>query len=234
MRNYFSILFCFILLISCEKKEVRKIVALEQFDKIELHDFFDVFLIQDTVCKLEILASPKIVNKVNYVIENGTLIINNSYKRNWNHPKSNKVKLYIHVVALKGLNAQETCNIQSVNTLLGDEIGVVLESKLNQVNLDLNCTTFYAWNNFPCSGKITLSGQVQQLKLWTDALIAVDAKNLKATNALVVTKSKGKIEVNVSAFFDYSIIGNGDIELYGNPTNLLNSGVVGTGKLIIL
>jgi hypothetical protein len=234
MRNILKYLFCFALLFSCEKKELRKVVALEPFDKIELNDFFEVFLIQDTVCKLEIVASPKIVNKVKYAIENGKLQLDNSYKGNWNHPKSNKVKLYIHVVALKELNATETCNIQTTNTLLGDEIGFILGSKLNQVSLDLNCTTFYAWNNFPCSGKITLTGQVQNLKLWTDALIAVDAKNLIANYALVVTKSKGTVEVNVSSIIDYSIIGNGDIDLYGNPNTIVNSGTVGTGKLVVL
>ncbi len=234
MKNILIYLFCCALLFSCEKKELRKVVALKTFDKIELNDFFEVFLIQDTVCKLEIVAAPKIVNKVKYAIEDGKLIIDNSYRGNWSHPKSNKVKLYIHVIALKELNAQETCNVQTVNTLLGDEIGFILGSKLNQVSLDLNCTTFYAWNNFPCSGKITLTGQVQNLKLWTDALMAVDAKNLNASYALIVTKSKGNVEVNVSSIIDYSINGSGNIELYGNPSTVLNSGTTGTGKLVIL
>ncbi|MBA3901647.1 MAG: DUF2807 domain-containing protein, partial [Bacteroidetes bacterium] len=113
-----------------------------------------------------------------------------------------------------------------------DDFGIVMSSKLNQANLELGGKSFHFWNNFPCGGKLTLSGNTEILKIWTFSIMSVDAKNLHAEYALIENSSKGNCEVFVSGKLEYSIHGTGDIHLYGNPKQVILNEINSSGKLL--
>jgi hypothetical protein len=207
--------------------------SLAEFDTITFNSAFEVYLIQGNENIIKIEGAEKIIKKVDFSISNNTLILKNNFKGSWLYPNKNKIKLYITVNRLSRIKALETCNIQTMNTLIGTEIGLVMASKLNEATLDVNCNTFYYWNNFPCGGKIKLSGIVNELKIWNIALMAVDAKDLVSNYVLISNSSKGDCKVNCLQYLTYSILGEGNIYLYGNPQTIVKVEESSTGKLII-
>lgn len=207
--------------------------SLEEFDTLTLNSVFEVHLIQGTENKIRMEGAKKIVENITVSIENNTLHLENNYHGNWMHPSKNKVKLFITVNQISRINANETCNILSDNTLTGDEIGLVMTSKLNEAALDVNCNSFYYWNNFPCGGRIKISGNTNDLKIWNVALMAVDASALIANYVTVDNASKGDCKVTSLQALTYKITGEGNLYVKGNPSEIMKIEESSTGKLIL-
>ncbi len=232
---YIALLVGFLGINSCKKSMDPTIIekSLEEFDTVTFNSSFEVFLIQGTENSIKIEGAERIIDKVELSVENNSLTIKNKYKNSWLHPSKNKVKVYLTVNQLSRINANETCNIQTVNTLIGTEIGLVFTGKLNEATLDLSCNTFYYWNNFPCSGKVTLSGNTNELKIWNVALMAIDAQNLISNYVLVDNASKGDCKFTCLQTLDYAISGEGNIYVKGNPGTIIKTAETSTGKLIL-
>ena len=232
---YIALLLGFIGINSCKKSMNSTIIekSLEEFDTVTFNSSFEVFLIQGTENKIKIEGAERIIDNIDFTIKNNTLTLKNSFKHGWLHPSKNKIKVYLTVNQLSRINANETCKIQSINTLIGTEIGLVFTSKLNEATLDLNCNTFYYWNNFPCGGKVTLSGNTNELKIWNVALMAIDAQNLVSNYVLINNASKGDCKITCLQTLDYSITGEGNIYVSGNPSTIIKTEESSTGKLIL-
>lgn len=237
MSKFITYLFLgMLLLMSCQKEEdekINRVLALNPFDTIELNNSFDVFLIEDSVFYLEAFGTKSNLDKLDIKVEGQSLIISNTKRLKWTSPKGNPIKLKIHSKPLKRVNANETCYIQSLNPISSKEFGIVLQSKANTAELDLNCEVFYYWNNFPCGGKLSLRGQVDELKLWNTAIMTVDAQNLLCNYALVENSSQGNCTVNVLNRLDYKINGSGDIRVYGSPGEINQLPSSSSGRLIL-
>lgn len=207
--------------------------SLSEFDTLSLNSVFDVELIQGTENKIKIEGAQKIIENVTFSVNNNTLILQNNYKGNWLHPKKNKIKVQLTINKLSLINAWETCNIKTLNTLVSDELGLVLASKFNEATLDVNCTRFYYWNNFPCGGRLKLSGTTNQLDIWNVALMAIDAYDLHSHIVLVENASKGECKVSCYQSLVYKITGEGNIYLKGNPPLITKVEESSSGTLII-
>lgn len=220
--------------ISCKKTMEQQTIykSLEEFDTLTMNSVFNVELIQGTENSISIEGAQKIIEKVDVKIINNTLTLVNNFKGNWIYPKKNKVKIVLTVNGLSRINANETCNIKTLNTLIGDEIGLVMTSKLNEASLDVNCNSFFYWNNFPCGGKIILSGTTNELKIWNVALMSVDAKALTANVAMIDNASKGSCRITSLQKLTYKINGEGNIYLSGNPPEVIELESNSTGELI--
>lgn len=179
------------------------------------------------------MAIKKYLEKIHFSIDQQTLTLSNGNRMRWLYPETNKILIKVHFSHISRIVANETCLIESNSPIVGDEIGLILKSKLNQADLNIQCHTFYFWNNFPCGGSLKLKGQCQELKLWNYALMQVDASGLFASIARVENNSKGNIQLRCLDSLFYKILGQGNIELYGNPTNVYDLGSSGAGKLLI-
>ncbi len=230
--SLFSLLF---LLSSCQKNKAKisKVIPLEAFEEVRLNSPFEIILVEDTVYFIEISGFEKSVEKINVQVENKILTLENTSKSNFLHPKTKGLTIFIHALPLKKIEANETCHITTQNPITSADFGLIMRSKANFADLELNGTVFYYWNNYPCGGKLTLRGNTDQLKIWNTAIFSVDAKNLTTNYGLVENSSKGKCEVNVTGNLEYSITGEGDIEVYGNPSIIVEKALSGKGKLII-
>lgn len=234
MRKFLPILFGLLVVLSCQKKNELVIVnkSLEEFDTLVLHDVFDVELTQGTTNSISVETSEKFQEKIALKIKDKQMDIENNNKALWLNPRTNKVKLRITTNGLHKIIANETCTISSTNELTGNELGLVLKSKLNHAHLKLNCDIFYYWNNIPCGGKLDLAGNCKELKLWNCALMTVDASTLSSEKVIVENSSKGKIQVQCSSALFYAITGEGDILVKGNPSFIKDLGSNGKGRLI--
>lgn len=237
MKNIpFSILFYLLfILFSCNKEHSVNTIKqkLNEFDTLTINSVFDIEITQDSLNFIEITGMEKILSKILISNKNGNLILKNTFKGNWLYPKKNKIQINLHTDGLKLIRSYETSRIHSSNALTGDEIGLIMASKLNEADLELNCNNFYYWNNFPCGGKISLKGNVNNLKLWNVALMSIDAKELTCQNAIVENSSKGYCKLTCLQQLNCALKGEGDIFLWGNPPNISISEQSSTGKLII-
>lgn len=202
------------------------------FKEIELHSVFDVYLVKDTVYSIKIIGNEDFAEQIDIKIADNVLRIENDFRLKWLRPEDNKVSLYISYDTLRKITAVQTCYIETVNPIKSDEIGLVFMSKLNQAQLELDCNTFYYWNNFPCGGRLTLSGFAKRLKISNYALVSVDASNLYADDAIVKNSSQGNCEVRVSNRLEYSIYGEGDIYIYGTPSQVIEGEITSSGRLV--
>ncbi len=234
--NYIT--FALILLVgySCSKNTEDKTITdnLPYFDSLIINSYFDVFLKEDSIFKLEIKGQEKQIDDITYAVTDGVLSITNQRKQKYLTPSKNKIEIYVYSKPLRFVNAKETCFIRTLNPITSDEFGLILDSKANTAELELNCETFYTWNVFPCGGKLTLSGESRELKIWNHALMEVDAQNLDVSDYILVeNNSKGDCTVNTSAKLEYLINGSGNIISLKNPSIIVNKGVNSTGKLIL-
>lgn len=221
--------------LSCRKdtKEDSKVFDnLGKFDEIELKSAFEVFLTQDTVYKVIVAGNTKMIENISVEVENNILRLKDNNHNKWLNPRKNKIRIYIHSDKPKKVTSFETCNVQTTNPIESNEFGLVTGSKLNMANLELNNNIFYFWNVHPCGGKITLKGKSNTLKLWNFAIMTVDAHNLETKYCIVENHSKGDCTVFVNDFLEYSIYGEGDINLYGNPSQIVLHDQTSTGRLI--
>ena len=234
MSSKFLIILLFVPLLSCKKQFATTTIyrELNEFDTLTLNSVYEVELTQDTVNYIELSGATTILEKVNVFLDNHNLKLTTNYHGNWMHPSNNKIKIRLHINGLHLIQANETCNIRSTNALTGDEIGMVMTSKLNEAELQLNCNTFFYWNNFPCGGKINLSGQVNDLKLWNVALMSVDAQALTCQTALIENASKGDCKLTCLQQLTCALKGEGNIQLWGNPPNVTITEKSSTGQLI--
>lgn len=232
--------FIFLLIIfigsnSC-KKQMEKVIIeqnLEDFEKLALNSVFTVYLTQGIENKIRIEGAKTIIEKINFSIINKTLTIENGYKGKWMHPKNNKIIIYLTVKKLTTINANETCHIQTLNTLITDEMTLIMASKLNEAELNINCDNFQYWNNFPCGGKIKLTGNTNSLFLYNVALMAINASEFNSNYATVHNLSKGDCKVNCLVKFKYKILGEGNIYLKGNPPEIIDENPSSIKKVIV-
>ncbi len=230
-----SLLSFILIFLSCSKDDEResRIVKLSAFEEIEVNDFFDIYLIEDSCFSIEIIAHEDIIDNISYSITDSTLELDNSSSMSWLNPKDNKVDLYIHSKPLKKVFLNETCHLQTQTPITSNSFGLIMKSKTNQATLTLDCNNFYYWNDFPCGGKLTLDGETESLKLWNFAILSVDAKYLIAKTAIVENNSQGDCTVNVSEKLTYSITNKGNICVYGDPSQIIEKETSSSGRLIM-
>lgn len=224
-----------LLLAGCDKSG-KKAITIEEstapFHTVELNDVFDVALVEDSVFYIEIIGSPKMVEGVEFRVQDSTLYLDRKNGNRWYRPGSNEVQVVIHAKPLELVVANKSCFVSTVNPITSYEFGLVFKDKSSHGKLDLNCYSFYFWNNEPTGGYLELSGNTYFLKLWNAAIMTVDAKNVTANYARIENYSKGDCTVTVNDHFDYVITGFGNIHLYGSPViNEIQD--TGEGKLIV-
>lgn len=224
-----------LLILSCKKDDKADNIYydLKPFSKIEINSTFDIFLKEDTLFSINIVGDKNIIESVTYFIDNDVLTIDNDRRFKWTTPKQNKIEIYISSMPLQRIYAHQTCFIKTLSPITSDEFGIVLSSKANEAELELNTKTVYYWNDFPCGGKLKLYGKTENLKIWNFAVMSVDAKDLFSNSAIVENNAKGDCIVNVTKRIEYSITGIGNIQLYGSPSEVVEKHVVSNGKLIM-
>jgi len=231
-----KILIVLIVVISCiscgkENEMLTKSEEISAFNRVMLNDNFTVILEEDTSYSIEIKGYQDIEDVV-YTISDSTLTVDNNKRFKWTKPRKNKIEIKIKAPEFREVTANEACFITNEKPITSHHFGVVFNGKANEANLKLANNTFYYWNNFPCGGKLTLTGTTEVVKLWNYALVSVDAKNLEANYGIVENSSQGDIDLRINIRLEYGIYGIGNINLYNTPQSLINNGESNTGRLI--
>lgn len=228
---YISILF--MLVAACKKDEqVTEMSEPGGFHSIEINSAFTIILVEDVSCYVEVKGNASFADACEIYVADSVLYLSCNAKNKWTHPSDNALEIIVHSPPLKLVTANETSFITTSTPITSNEFGLILKSKANEADLNLNCPNFYYWNNFPTGGMLTLHGQVHDLKLWNTAIMTIDARDLIAQYALVENNSKADCIVTVSQGFQYKITDKGNIHLYGQPVTIEEVEHTGSGALI--
>ena len=220
---------------SC-KKDDQQIVRsheLERFNHIMLFDSFNTVLHESDEFRIEIKAAASRQEFIKFSVTDSTLEVRNEKVAGWSNPGINEIELHIYSEPLSLVEVEESGLVSTANPITSVEFGIILKSKVNEANLELDCGTFYFWNNKPAGGKLTLTGQCGVVKLWNFALMSVDARHLTSEVALIENRSKGTVEISPTQLLEYSILDVGDIFLYSNPTQIIEIENSGDGNLVL-
>ncbi|MEQ8908135.1 MAG: DUF2807 domain-containing protein [Vicingaceae bacterium] len=216
-----------------DDESIRKKESLPPFHSIEINDSFEVYLVEGNEYSIEMEGAESFVDKMKFSVSDCTLVLSNEKIIKWNDPKDNTLKLWLTAKQLKFLKANETCDIKTVNPITTYEFGIVLGSKANQANIQVNNEVLYYWNDFPCGGKLTLSGKTTELKLWNTAIMTVDASALQAKRGFIENDSKGNCIASISDYLEYQIEGEGNVIVYGQPGTIKDKGSSNSGELML-
>ncbi|MGB6037544.1 MAG: DUF2807 domain-containing protein [Cryomorphaceae bacterium] len=234
MRKIFFISLLFVFWSCSKDEEVVKTFELEKFRKIEFDDSFEVRFHTSQEFRIVASGTDRFIDELNVISRGDSIFIENKVKRAWLRPESNKVFLDVYCDSISEIRANESCNISSVDTLRSDDLVLIVGSKLNIADLKVNCLLFGYYNLFPCGGSMTFSGKADQLNIWNDALMEVEASALTANRAFVENRSGAVCKVKVLDEFSYSILNRGDIFLSVNPDLIILIEDSGEGELIVI
>ena len=233
-RNFFFALLAVCLGSSCKKENnevITRSFTVAGFNEIYLEGPFEVELVQDTIESIEFTGVQRNIETCSAIVSDSILIVDGRKHGEYLHPSEANTKVIIHVRTLRYIEVQDDCKIRSSNALGGNEIGVVVKTRYTDLDLILNCQTFYHWSNTNAVN-IKLSGTVDRVKLWPSGLSQVDATALQANYAEVVNGSQNDIKVRSSLELLYSLTSVGNIIYYGNPVLVASTGGDGRGQLI--
>lgn len=200
---------------------------------IDINSVFSVYLVQDTSYAVEILADVNVIDHIDARINGDVLVLTNNSRQKWMHPESNKVKVYVHSTNHRQVNANSTYALYSVNALTSD-LAVVNEAdvKFSEIDLTLNGNAFSYWNNYLCDGRLTLRGQCGNLEIHNFALHQVNAVDLNAQSGVITSYARADCRVYVTGQLTCSLHGQGNIYVYGNPTEIIIKEQTSTGQVI--
>lgn len=225
-----------LLMYGCSKISIteKNDTSVPAFNEILLNSSFDIYLSEGTEYNIRIEADESVIDYITYEVTDSLLTIDNTRKFKWVTPTKNKIKIYVTSPPLKTVSASATCFVRTLTPITSHEFGMVFLNKANNAELDLDCDIFYYWNNYPCGGTLTLHGSCNWLKVWNVAIADVQAKDLQANQAEISNNSKGDCVVSVSDYLKYTVKGEGNIEVYGAPTDIIEyEPSVGSGELIL-
>jgi hypothetical protein len=222
-------------LLSCQKDdEVVKEFELDHFKKIEFNDSFTVVFHTSSDFRIVAKGSERFIEEMKITSAGDSVLVENDQRAAWLRPESNKVRLDIYCDSLFQIKAAESCDMTTADTLRSENLIVIVGSKLNVADLKVNCSVFGYYNVFPCSGVMSFSGKTEQLNIWNEALMEVDASNLSANRCFVQNNSAADCKVRVSDELRYSILNRGNIVLNGSCDFVEAIDESGEGELIVI
>jgi Putative auto-transporter adhesin, head GIN domain len=218
MRKYIYILFL-LFIISCDESSdiITKSIEISDFDQICVDDIFDVVLIQDTVCKIEIIAESNLIPGLKFnVDENKILNISNKNTARWT---SNYIKpiLNISVDTLWFLRLNSPSTIVTQNTLLTPELKIYSIAEYAEYNIDVICNNCYVVSSGTSGGTLKISGTANTFTFWARASFQVYAEEFNANYVNVKTESIADCSINVHNELLVEILSEGYIFYKGDP-----------------
>ena len=223
MRKYLIILL--VILTSCndalfdEGDIVSKNYDLDEFNEIYINDVFDIFLIQDTICKLKIEGGSNLVPNINFKVTDNILSIENDNNANWSR-NYERIKLYISLKDIKFLKINESVNIKTIDTLTIPELNIHSINDYSDILINIKCNKFFIVNEGTSGGYFTIKGEAIYSGIRARGSCIIDAKDLLSETSVIRNESMGDCYINVSNTLKAEILGSGNIYYTGNPETI--------------
>lgn len=200
---------------------VTKNIEISYFDKIYVEDIFDIHLIQDTVCKIEVKAGRNLIPNLEFTVdEDKNLTINNNNTARWSRDYD-KIELYISADTLWWLQLNAPSKITCQNTLITPELKILSLDDYAEININVNCGNFYFVNSGTSGGVLNLVGEANTSSLRARASFIIHAEDFIAKETSVNQESIADCWVYASQKLIVKVLNSGNIYYKGNPETIV-------------
>ena len=203
-----------------EGSVITKNIEISDFKEIYVNDIFEIYLIQDTICKIEVIAGSNLIPNLEFNVDaDKKLTINDNNSARWSRDY-NKTELYISVDTLRFLKLNAPSNVISHNTLITPELKIYSITDFAEIDINVACNNCYVVNSGTSGGIINLSGETNSFTFWARASIQINAENFIANYVTVKSESIGDCSIHVNKELSVEILRSGNVYYKGNPETI--------------
>jgi hypothetical protein len=224
MKKYIYILSLFVFT-SCnfinpfhdEGKSIETIIELDDFTQIEIHNSFDIEIIEDTESYILYIGGEKILDEMTYSSLSGILKLDYKFM-NWT--KDLKIPtLEIHMPLLEGISLYAPGSIKSLNQLSGDVLSIDIHesSKTYEVEFDIDYNNLRFQSRGSVGGTFNISGMCPKSSYVLNGSTNLKAYELDSKEVNVIHNSLGNAYVYTQNKLLVTFYKSGDIYYKGNP-----------------
>lgn len=196
-----------------DKTETRQV---SNFKGIKVSTGIDLYITMGTSEEVKIVADDEIIDDLITEVKDGTLRIYMKQSNNWfNWNSGNQTrKAYVTVKELEAIDASSGSDVQSENTLKGEELKVNASS-----GSDVEIDVYYknVWVDASSGSDAKLSGKTKTLNAEASSGSDIKAEGLESSVCKIKVSSGSDATVNVSDELYANASSGADVRYYGNP-----------------
>ncbi len=235
----FGIIFLIILIYSCKKEnrwdcfkgsgnDIEETRLLAAFENIEVNDYFNVYIKQDSVYRVIIDGSENLNGLIETKVENACLKLDNKNKCSWSR-KYKDINIYVHSPKIKMVSLNVESNLFSIDTIKADSFHVDVRASIANIDVIIDCN-YSALTIHAGTGDYTIKGKANKNYLYCHGTGFIRTENLIADEVEILHISTGDFFVNCTKKLSGDLMGSGNIYYKGDPekisVKLLSSGKV--------
>jgi hypothetical protein len=203
--------------------EQRRTVA--DFNKIRLEGSFTVEAQQGSGNEVTVRADDNLIEWLETVVEGNTLVVRGKPKVSWRTASPMTVR--VSFAALQGAELSGSGDL-NIRGLKAERFAASISGSGDMRIDDAQLTSFQA--KLAGSGDLSVTGSAQRVEASLAGSGDIDLSRLLALQSSVKLAGSVDINVHASESADISIVGTGDVRVYGQP-KAVNRRVVGGGNI---
>lgn len=208
-------------------KEERRV---GDFDSIDVRDYVNLILSQDSVNKVVVEAGQNIISGITTEVIDRQLLIDNTLKCNWLRSYSKPINVYISVKNLQKIYYLGSGNVTSTNILKTTLLKLEIWGGCGSIDLDLDVHQGIFALQLG-TADITLHGNCTICSIYQGDYGIFQCKELKTGYNQTTNRGSNDCYINVTQYLDATIDAIGNIYYTGNPDSVKTK-INGTGQLI--
>jgi len=211
-------------------KQIEQLRNIEAFNKVELKDNVNLTIIQDTVNELLLNVPENLANFIVTDVKDSVLYISNENKCNWLRSFKIEIGITIKTNTLKNIDCQGSGVVKSVGFIERDYFEININEASGDVYLELKTNeTKVKLHNGPAN--IYINGYSKFSSVYNAGNGFIFMQNFDTQYTDIRHVGTGQCHVKASDYLSATLEYVGDINYYGNPTNVLLIDK-GDGKII--
>jgi hypothetical protein len=218
--------------ITSNGKTIRQERNLEDFDSIDVRDYVNLFITQDSVDNVIVESGQNIISGITTEVVNHQLRIRNINKCNWLRSYDVPVNVFVSVKNLMKIYYLSSGNVTTTNSLKSNSLTVEIWGGSGTMNLDLDIFQGYFVLEIG-TVDVHLQGKCAITTFFSGDYGLFQCENLKSRYTFVTNASSNDCYVNSSYFLEATIGSIGNIYYSGKPDSVITY-INGSGKVISL
>ena len=224
----YTYIICLTILCSCnfinpfhdEGDTIETVIELDAFTQIEIHNIFNIEIIEDTESYMIYKGGEKIFDVMSYSSLSGILRLDHSFM-NWT--KNFKTPtLEIHMPLLEGIDLYASGNISSLKQLNGDKININVygSAGIYEIDLNINYNHLKFHTRGSVGGTFAVYGICPTTLFTLNGSSNVQAYDLISKEVNVAHNSLGNAYIYVEDKLNVTFYKSGDLYYKGNPKEI--------------
>lgn len=199
---------------------IKKNIEISEFDCIYVEDIFEIFLLQDTICKIKVEGGNNLLPNLDFILDSEkNLTITNNNSARWSRDYD-KIQLYISIDTLQKFELRAPCKVSCLDTLFSPYIYFISIADYAEMDILLNSHYCYVVNSGTSGGSFTIRGNTDTFKFWARASYKINAQDYKANHVIVKSESIGDCYIYAKESIQAEILRDGTVFYKGTPETI--------------